>query len=133
MVREKSNHDVKTVIKRGTRTITQTWNIEGQQVTQTVFGTIEVTMQDSPRVVNAYDLDSVKVYDLNGVKIEKQRWPDLFANPSLVLVARSEWNYAMEVDPAFLKAARAGVPFVILPQQPRPQAAQAHAPGRNTP
>jgi len=128
MVREKNENERTPGSKTLMKVNRKTWEIDGQKVTQTFTHPEQVKAWTSPTVVNAYDLDSVLVYDLNGVKIEKQRWAKIFANPSLALVARSDRSIRQEIDPAFLKAARDGVPFVILPQQPRPQADQAHAP-----
>src|SRR5262249_44726241 len=74
----------------------------------------------------AHDLASIRAFDTNGALIPTSRLAGLFPKPRMVLLGTA----GVPVDPAFLKIARDGTPFIVVPApaQVFPAPAQPPAP-----
>jgi hypothetical protein len=102
-----------------------------REVTETVPQTFNVM---KPRAVSSpYPLAKVLVFDSDAKPIPAERVPGLFARPRMVLWSMSAAS--PPVDPGFLKLARDGTPFVVLPAMPAapaPLFSVAPGPGSST-
>lgn len=107
-----------------TRPVTEKVIIDGKEEERTkhVQETYTTLVTLSSQV--KFDLANIRAFDTNGVPIAASRFPAIFARPRIILLALP----GMQVDPAYLKVAKDGTPFVALLSLPLPTPAPAPVP-----
>jgi uncharacterized protein (TIGR03067 family) len=73
-------------------------------------------LQIVPRVDLRYPLTDLRVYDREGRRVPKEKVAGLLAKPGPILFT---WDGYL-VEPEYLRLAREGTPFVVLPNDPLP-------------
>jgi hypothetical protein len=92
-------------------------DVQGKTEMRTMVRQQTRTVYKAVSVENRWPLAAIRVFDTNGKPIDAARVPGLFPHPTMVLFARA----GQPIDPGYLKIARAGTPFVVLPEpQPEP-------------
>lgn len=97
-----------------TKPVTEKVEIDGQVQEKTVYKTEQYTKMVTESVSLPVELSNVRVFDTNGVPIAASRLPVVFTRPRIVLFAPP----GVQVDPAYLKVAKEGTPFIALLSTP---------------
>lgn len=91
-----------------------TEQVDGRAVTRTVNETRVQIVSVVKVATQSVSIDKIKVFDLDAKPIETDRLPVLLFNPTLILCA----DEGVSTDPSYLKVAKPGTFFVVMPSPP---------------